>query len=270
MNIFRILTVIGVAAVTSAASVASATERHFTYTYESGVLNPGAAELEPWVTHRYGRSDYYSRFDQQLEFELGITAGLQTALYWNMEASAQDAVDDSGATVRSSEYGFKSIASEWKYKFTDPLADAVGSAMYIEGALGPIEAEVEAKIILDKQVERWVFATNLSFEHEWEFQNPGEREKKISVDGTLGVAFMLLPSLSLGVEGRLANGLDDGAVDSSVLYAGPAFSYSTQRWWAALSVMPQLLSLAEASGGSRLDLKTQERLQTRIILGFHL
>src|SRR5262245_34530149 len=61
-------------------------ERHFTYTYESAVLPAQAKEIEVWTTPRLGRDDYYARFDQRLEFEVGLTDRLQTSLYLNWNA----------------------------------------------------------------------------------------------------------------------------------------------------------------------------------------
>src|SRR5262245_5114486 len=69
---------------------AEANERHFTYTYETAVLPQGAKELEFWTTPRLGREDYFARFDQRLEFEVGLTNRLQTSVYLNMDAVTQD------------------------------------------------------------------------------------------------------------------------------------------------------------------------------------
>ena len=69
-------------------ATASANERHFAWTYETGVLPAGTAELEPWTTWRVGRESYFSRFDHRIEFEYGITDRLQTALYLNFRGVA--------------------------------------------------------------------------------------------------------------------------------------------------------------------------------------
>src|SRR5262245_32721798 len=64
-------------------ATASANDRHFTYTYETAVLAPGAREVEIWSTPRIGRTDYYTAFDERLELELGLTDRLLTAFYLN-------------------------------------------------------------------------------------------------------------------------------------------------------------------------------------------
>src|SRR5690349_18573651 len=103
--------------------VARATDRHFVYTYESGVLNPGDAELEPWTTNRFGRDRYYNRFDQRVEFELGLVERLQTSFYLNFASITQDIVVEDGTgqsvLVRESETEFEGVSSEWKFKVTD-------------------------------------------------------------------------------------------------------------------------------------------------------
>jgi hypothetical protein len=99
------------AAVALTSQGAIATERHFSYAYETGVLSPGHAEIEPWTTHRYGRTDYYSRLDQRLEFEVGVVKRLQTALYWNFQATTQDERDAGGDLVRGSSFELGSVRS---------------------------------------------------------------------------------------------------------------------------------------------------------------
>src|SRR5262245_37079716 len=103
----------------NAFGLASANDRRFTYTYESAVLPAEARELEVWTTARLGRNDYYSRFDQRLEFEVGLTNRLQTSLYLNYSGVTADSMG-----VRSSSFEFQGVSSEWKYKISDPVADA--------------------------------------------------------------------------------------------------------------------------------------------------
>src|SRR5687768_4847107 len=131
----------------------AASERHFAFTYETPVLSEGDAEFEPWTTLRVGRERYYSRIDSRLEFELGLLRNLQTALYWNISRTTEDVEDPiSGELSRVSNTSFNSISSEWKYSFSNPVADALGSALYLEGTYGPALVELEGKVLLDKHV----------------------------------------------------------------------------------------------------------------------
>jgi len=250
-----------VAAALVFSGIVAGSERRFTYTYDSSVLGVGHVELEPWTTVRLGRTEFYRRFDNRLEFEAGLTDRLQTALYINTSAKAQGP-----AGARTSEFELEGIASEWKYKLTDPVADAFGSALYLEATASTLEAEVEGKAILDKRFGDWLAAVNLVGEQEWSVEEPGtEPETKLELDA--GLAWIRHEAWSLGLELRSVTRL--GSAGYSVLYAGPTAGYAAESWWAALSVMPQVVALSGATTGP-LALADQERLQVRLLMGFHL
>ncbi|HEV8245477.1 MAG TPA: hypothetical protein VGP93_06905 [Polyangiaceae bacterium] len=248
---------------------AFATEHRFAFTYESGVLEPGAAEIEPWTTFRIGREHFYNRIDNRLEFELGLTERLQTSLYWNFSAHAADVESPSGPIVREREFELEGVSSEWKYKLSDPVADALGSALYLEGTLGPGEAEIEGKLILDKQVGRWLFASNLVFEHEWNFEAPGTPEREIGLELPLGATYFVTPSFTAGLEIRPAAEIKGGELETVAVYAGPTISTAYDRWWLAFSVLPQVFS-PKNEESETFDLEDNERVRVRLLLGFHL
>ena len=263
----RALSAASVAAVMMLASGALANERRFTYTYESLVLSPGDAEIEPWTTFRIGRESFYNRMDNRLEFEAGVVDGLQTAWYFNWSSTTQD-VDG----VRAHESAFESVSNEWKLKLSDPVADALGSALYLEGSAGPSEAEVEAKVILDKRAGDFILAFNVVGEHEWEF-GEGETEREMTVELDFGAAWQATERFSLGVELRNHNEIkpDDGW-EHSALFAGPAIGFSAEGWWTTLTILPQVLKLkgGEEDEGRNLVLSGRERLEARVLFGFHL
>ena len=120
------------------AASASANDRHFGYTYETAVLPPGQRELEVWNTWRSGRDSYYSRFDHRLEFEVGLTGQLMTAFYLNFHGITEQNAED----VRESHFAYDGVSSEWKLKLSDPVADAIGSAGYLEFTAGPSLYEI--------------------------------------------------------------------------------------------------------------------------------
>jgi len=258
---------------TSAAS-SHASERHFTYSYESNVLNPGSIELEPWTTYRAGRERFYSRFDQRLELELGIVPNLQASLYWNQSAIAADVEDPTGVVVREKEYEFEGVSNEWKYKLSDSFADALGSALYFEWTLAPAEAELEAKVILDKRVGDFLFAYNLTGEHEWKFEQKGETEREIEITNTAGLAYFVTPNFTAGLELRGASEIEHGELESTAIFVGPTLAYSERRWWTALTFQPQIAALKEEEGdaddASNLDLENHERIEVRWLVGVEL
>ena len=253
---------------------AQASDRHFNHSYESAVLNPGSVELEPWTTWRAGREAYFSRFDQRLEFEFGVAKNLQTALYWNFEAVTKD-VDIPDATgmgtvrAREAEFAFAGISSEWKYKLSDPVADALGTALYGEVSIGPSAMELEAKFILDKRQGNLLFAVNPVAEYEWDMGGT-ETEKELKLGVSAGVGYFLSERVFLGGELVQTNKFEEGDLEHSRLSAGPSVSAASDRYWVSLSVLPQLVAFKGASSGSHLDLSDGEYVQTRVLMGFDL
>ncbi len=252
-------------------SPAAANDRHFTYTYETATLNAGDVELEPWTTYRAGRERYYSRFDQRLELEVGVTDHLMSAWYLNLTAVAADVEDDAGVVARERELEFAGVSSEWKLKLTDPVADPLGTAVYVEGTLAPTEAAVEGKVLLDKRVGPLLLAGNLAGEYERSWEARGEIEDEFELVTLLAAAWLFDERASIGLELRQLDELaGSGELESAVLYAGPAVAYAGDGWWSALTVLPQVAAFAGATAGHRLDLEHRERLQVRLLLGAHL
>lgn len=249
-----------------AVAVASANERHFSYTYESAVLPPGARELEVWTTSRIGREDFYVRFDQRLEFEVGLTDRVMTAFYLNTSATTSHLAPD----ARASEYEFEGVSSEWKVKLADPVADRLGVALYAEASAGPAESELEAKLILDKAFGDLLLAANLVGATEWKYGGPrSETEQEAEVD--LGLSWRVRPGLSFGVEVRNHNEFIEGEWEHSALFAGPVFAYAAEEWWVTATVLPQLPALKrDDEGRERRVLDEHEKVNARLLFSFHL
>jgi hypothetical protein len=248
---------------------ATGSERHFTYTYESNVLLPGHKELEPWTTFRFGRDHFYSRVDQRLELELGVVKNLQTSLYWNMSAIAED-VDTGTGIARQHEVELGSISNEWKYKLSDSFADALGSALYFEWTAAPTEVALESKVILDKRFGDALVAFNGSGEYAWDFSERGKTQEELELEADLGVAWLVTQELSVGLELRNVNEFEQAEdLESSVLFAGPVIGVQQEGWWAALGFQPQVAALEGKSSG-QFDLTHQERMQVRLLLGADL
>jgi len=248
-----------------------ANERHFTYTYETATLPKGEVEFEPWTTIKYGRNDYYAKFEQQIEFEYGITDNLQMAWYIVYAGYAQEKTNDDGDQYLKKGWKMPGIKSEWKYKLSDPVADSIGSALYFELVGKPHEFEVETKILLDKKMGSWLVAFNAVVEAEWEKEENLEIGKKLQLEADLGIAYQPFPGFSIGVEVRNVNVLADMKdFEKSILYAGPVVSYATDKWWVATTIMPQVYAIKGASDNNFLDLEDHERVEMRVLFGIHL
>lgn len=252
---------------------AAAGNRSFVYAQESQVLAPGESELEPWTTFRAGRSRYYSAIDGRLELEHGVAPSLQLALYWNFSTRTQDVLQDSltRELTRVSESELASASLALKYQLSDPTADLLGSALYLETTLGPRASELEAEVIVDRSVGRWLLAANLSAELELlpvRGDAGSELETELALEPSLGAAYQF-GNGSLGVELRAPLGLASDA-KSATLFGGPVARYSSRGFWLALGVQPQLAAFSGSSPGSRLDLSGHERLEARLLAGFPL
>ena len=245
---------------------ARATERHFAFSYESSVLNPGTAELEPWTTVRAGRANYYSETDMRLAFGYGIAKNLAGALYWNFSTVAKDVlIPGASQKTRLNATELDSFSLDLKYKLSDPVADALGSALYLAGTLGPLQASVEGRVIFDKQVGSLVLTANLvcaGIEH-LELRSTSEAALSAIASAGYFVTATFMPALEARSESSLSKQLD-----RSVLYLGPSVSLMTEGWWATLALEPQIAAFKGASKGRSLDLDNNERLQARLLFGF--
>lgn len=243
----------------------SANERSFTYTYESATLPEGAHELELWTTARLGREGgAFRRYDQRLEVEAGLTDRLLGSVYINAESVH---AKDEATGAESTESGLTGASLELKYKHLDAAADAVGLASYLELSAGPDEAEIEVKLIVDKQLDALILAANLVFEEEIEdFGGENELEHVFELD--LGAAYELGEHVSLGAEVRGTGVIAEGELEGVALYAGPALSLRAKGAWATLTVAPQVGAFGGELSGFERDLEHNEKLQVRLLTGF--
>ena len=261
------------AVVPAMVATADASERRFTYTYESLVMSQGEVEIEPWTTFRLGKEDYYSRIDQRIEFEVGLTSRLQTAFYLNMTSTTAQ-VDSS----LESEFEWGGISNEWKFKLRDPVADPFGLALYFEWGASTTEFELEAKVIADKRFDRVLVAFNAVVEPEWEFEVEGGSDveaehEETNLEFDLAGAYFLTKRTALGIEARNTNQFIPGeGQHHSALFAGPVVSYASDTWWATLTVLPQVAKLkgSEDDEGNDLVLSEHEKLEVRLIFGLDL
>ena len=181
------------------AAPAHADEQYFGYTYSAEVLGKGQSEAEFWATDRRGTSGgHFDAQDYRIELEHGFTNRLTVAGYANLASHHIRGLDpDFEKTDR--DFAFRGLSAEFKYNLLSPYKDGVGLTLYAEPAWSRIhgggergtELELEFKAILQKNFmdDRLIWASNLTFEPEW------ENEKE--VDELTGVG-----------EGAQARGLD--------------------------------------------------------------
>jgi hypothetical protein len=249
---------------------ASANDRRFTYSYEPETMLQGAMEFEQWVTLRTQRGravgqENFNRWEIRSEFEYGVTDNYTVGLYLNTQATS---FRDPTTALNHSKFEFAGVSIENRYMLLNPAEHAVGLTLYLEPSFSGDEAEIEQKIILGQRHGDWKWALNLIHATEWE-NNLRDTEGELSL--TFGLARDLGSHWSLGVELRNVSALPEYREwEYSATYLGPVLSYRRERWWAALSVMPQIYGRnfqGETDGNRHLVLDEQERLNVRLLFG---
>ena len=253
---------------------ARADERRFTYTYEPETIPQGALEFEQWVTLRTQRTkggnvkqENFNRWELREELEYGVTDHYSVALYLNARAESFRDVSKSPAED-TSDFEFKGVSIENRYMLLNPAEHAIGLTLYLEPTFSGDEFELEQKIILGQRHGDWKWAFNLTHATEWEnnfHETEGEFEAAFGITRDLGKRW------SLGLELRNHNEWPEYRTwEHTALFLGPVVNYRQEKWWATLTVLPQIYG-ANFGGdpdGNRLQvLDEHERVNVRLIIG---
>jgi hypothetical protein len=246
-----------------------AQDRIFTYTYQSNVLNKGQKELEVWTTVLQGKIDYYREIKNRVEYEIGLGSNLQVAFYLN---SKQKAFFDDVTGEIVMDPTEISISNEWKYKFSDPVANTIGFAGYFELQLATDELEVELKAIFDKKIGRTLHAVNLILEPEWETTTEDGKvktETEIKYDANYAFSYNVNKNWNLGAEIVNRNVyIKSDKFTHSALFGGPTISYCTTNFWINLTAMPQIAGLNNPEGMKGLNVDEFTKFETRLIFSY--
>lgn len=241
-------------------------DRRFAYTYETLTSPKGSWELENTIT--YKRSPLHDRdldsFSFRHEIEYGVTDRFQLAVYvanWDFaprggedeeeeeaehgggEASAEAEVSEkeekhekSSKPHRSARYGSSGV--EMIYNLTNPNTDWIGSALYVEGNIGDRFAELETKLLLQKNFGKLTVAYNAILEFEWEGAHLDGEE--IEFGQTVGVSYEVTPQFSVG--GELLHQIDmpdfnRKNAERAQVYVGPNVTFRSKGFFATASAL---------------------------------
>jgi hypothetical protein len=248
-----------------------ADERLFTYSYDaSNILPKGGVEFEQWITYRGEKEDgTYARWDFREEIEFGLTDRYTTALYLNFRQTRSDISELPGDEVN--EFEFKGVSSEHKYQLLNPHTDPLGFLLYGELTTDGAELELEEKLIFSKFFgpdEKWNAAFNVIFEQEWEYEAEETAEESV-LELTAGLSYRLTRNWALGLEARnhrVFEGLFQRE-EFDAYFVGPNVHYGTDKWWATLTVLPQVYGTPETADYLELDEHT--RIEVRLIAGYN-
>ena len=250
-----------------------ASERRFTYTYEPETMTAGGMEFEQWVTLRTLRNDQvgqrnYSALELREEFEYGVTDRYTVSVYLN---GKQQGYEDPATSSDFSKFTFQGVSLENQYMVLNPADKPVGLTLYLEPRFSGMEFELEQKIILGQRHGNWKWALNLTHATEWaDHFHDTEGE----VEASVGLAYQFGKRWAVGVEARDHNELPEYAQwENTALYVGPVVSYRADKWWGALTVMPQVFGAnfgGDPDGNGWLELEGHERLNIRLMFGISL
>jgi hypothetical protein len=250
---------------------AQADERRFTYSYEPETMPEGATEFEQWVTLRTQRNktvgqDNFNRWEMRTALEYGVTDNYSVEFYLNWKS---ESFRDPATGSDNSKSEFNGISLENRYMVLNPANHAVGLTLYLEPRFSGEEAEIEQKIILGQRHGDWKWAFNLTHATEWS-ENFHKTEGEL--EASFGLARDLGKHWSLGLELRDHNELPEYRKwENTALFVGPVVSYRQEKWWAALTVLPQVYGAnfgANPDGNRHLELEGHERVNIRLLFGF--
>lgn len=242
---------------------ARASERHFTYTYESAVLAPGEKAIDVWTTGRGGRDTRYTEIDERLQFGIGLLPGLETSVYLNFSAVGQEL---GGELVKSTDLSF---SNEWRWRVLDATQDAVGLAFQAQVTAGVDAIQLQGKLVVDRRFGQLLLAANFVVEEQWTF-GVGETTQELRLDGYLAGSWFFTPRFAVGLEAWNANVIAQGTWEHSAIFLGPVVSYSGNGWWMAFTFLPQLPAFKPSEGGGQYVLTDYERYQARLLFSFRL
>ena len=255
-------------------TIASADERRFTYVYEPEVLPKGAMEFEQWITLRTQRTGggavqqgNFNRWELREELEYGVTDRYSVSLYLNAKSTSfKDYASSPPASA--SEFKFAGVSLENRYMLVNPVNHLVGITLYFEPTFSGDAVELEQKIIIGQRHGDWKWALNLGHAVEWEHDL---HDVEGELEASFGIARDFARNWSVGLELRSHNVLaDHRRWENGALFVGPAVNYRREKWWATLSVMPQVYGYnfdGDPDNNRRLELSDHERLNVRLIFG---
>lgn len=274
-----------------AATAAQADERYFGYVYSAEAMPKGETEAELWITDRRGKDGgHFDAQDYRFELEHGFTDRLTVAGYANFAGHHIRGLEpDFDNTDR--DFAFRGLSAEFKYNVLSPYKDGFGLTLYAEPGWSRIhgggergtEYELELKAILQKNFldDRLIWATNFTFEPEWEKEvevDPitgdveKEWEKELKLEVSTGLSYRIAPRWFAGIEGRYSSvyphwteGLHR---ETYAVSAGPTIHYAGKKWWATLTYLPQLFG--SPSPNRSLALDEFEKRELRLLVGLNL
>ena len=160
-------------------------------------MGKGGFEYEQWATWQKHKENEtrYDRLELRHEFEFGLTDSFDLAIY--LPSWRYDDTNEHAGTR------FGSVDVEGVAYLANPVTDRVGLGLYNEVRVGEDELDFEHKLLVQKDIGKWILLYNLVLETEIEgvFNGGEENEVKGVLGHTMGVGYAVAPGWFLGAEG---------------------------------------------------------------------
>ena len=238
----------------------------FGWIYTLDLQPKGKAEFEQRANWNHQQNGEYNDVRMRSEIEYGLTDNTQIGGYLNFQyvnAFQNDRFHQTaGALIpeninidnRYSKFRYDSLSLEAIWRIMNPVTDSFGLGIYIEPEIGPKINELEARILLQKNLidDRLILASNLVFVTEKDSvankQNP---EKASHFDLLLGASYRFAPKWSAGFDYRYHNdyaGYFYQQVTQHAHFIGPNLHYANADWWTTVALRHQLSGTCHNAG----------------------
>ncbi len=275
---------------------ARADENYFGYSYGSETLPKGAFEAYSWMTWRTSKGQgSYNALDLRQEIEYGITDRLQASFYLNerylsIDGAAPFEEEDGVETPEypdRNEFEFQGVQASLKYNVLSPYKDPLGFAVYVEPGWSRVfkitgekqnEWSLEFKGIFQKNFldDQLIAVLNITPELEVrKFIGGGNKwETELALEATGGLIYRIAPKWFAGVEVRYHSEYPDFVHELTrehwATFVGPVIHYGAEKWWATLTVLPQVYGAPQDdSRSTTLHLEEHEKLEVRLKTGIN-
>jgi hypothetical protein len=242
-----------------------AEEAMFAFTYTTDLLPKGAKEIEQYTTWRFTKiAGTFDEIEGNTEIEYGLTNRLQVSGYINWAWTHAFHNGPFGQTTPPGQFAdatpgpndhyqsarIESFSAEAIYRVLSPYTDPIGLALYLEPARGPFVAELEAKLILQKNFfdDRLTMAFNYTYEPELRYLQNDDGigrswHEETDVNYNFGVSYRFAPDWSAG--GEFLNELEYGSYNftresNNAFYLGPTIHYGGKSFFVTATFVKQL------------------------------
>ncbi len=210
-------------------------ERIFAFSYGYGTVPKGGVEVEHYATVKGPGAPDAKTWQHQVELEYGLTDRLEGGLYLVAEQPAGGALT------------FVEYKGRLRYRLGSQGVGPVDVGLYLEYAGTPSFGthEIEAKVLLAKDVGNFVSALNLEYVVELEGGAIGHK-----VEPTLGLGYKVAPWFVVGAEAITEVKFGE-ELEGPFAWAGPSVHLAGEGgrlWWTLAVVAPLTGETAEDEG----------------------